>query len=359
MFILFFILIIVSFLALVVGLIKPALVIRWSSKKTRGEVLLLCGIAIIVFFVLSIITAPPSSKDGQKTTKVTEKRQTVEREDKTTSQVSSPKSEDSEKTVAKEKSATKKETVTPEPEPVSYEIAWSKDISHKAMGSKSLSDFTVEELQELPVDKRIKYGIVVGKDLREEQVRPTVNKIITDLTRKDPNIDEIHLLLYSTKSRSKDAYDIAMADWSTGGDIGGITPEIARENIREGYEISITIRENLEEYLKRISRKEETKLGLSESERKEIWKELIHCEDKAMVEAEKYYDPMCSGCPAFKEENWTKLSQMEDRLIEECEENLRENYGITKDEQDKIIDEGFEKNWPTPKLPPDPECCDY
>lgn len=252
----------------------------------------------------------------------------------------------------------KERTGAPQPEAVSYEIAWSKEISHKAMGDKSLSDFTVEELQKLPVDKRMKYGIVVGKDIGREQVKPTVEKIISDLTQKDPDIDEIHILLYSTKDRTHGFYDVAMASWSTEGDIGEITPKIARENIREGYEISVKVKENLEDYLRRIS-KEEMKFGFSEAQRRKIYKEIVKCEDQAMIEAERHYDPMCSKCPEFEEDNWDKQYEMETELTTTCKEEVRKRYGITKEEVRQINSEGFEKNWPTPEFPPDPECCDY
>lgn len=42
----------IAFLFLIIGLIKPSLVIRWGNKKTRGRVLLIFG---ITFFILTIL----------------------------------------------------------------------------------------------------------------------------------------------------------------------------------------------------------------------------------------------------------------------------------------------------------------
>ncbi|OHB71305.1 MAG: hypothetical protein A2W23_00235 [Planctomycetes bacterium RBG_16_43_13] len=48
----FLILFFLSFFLLVIGLIKPIMVILWGEKRTRGRVLIYYGISAIVFFVL-------------------------------------------------------------------------------------------------------------------------------------------------------------------------------------------------------------------------------------------------------------------------------------------------------------------
>ena len=48
----FLILFFLSFFLLVIGLIKPIVVILWGEKRTRGRVLIYYGISAIVFFVL-------------------------------------------------------------------------------------------------------------------------------------------------------------------------------------------------------------------------------------------------------------------------------------------------------------------
>jgi len=60
--IIFFLFAFFAFIALVIGLIKPNIVIKWGDKKTRKHVVLIYGTAILVFFVLSVITFSPIEK---------------------------------------------------------------------------------------------------------------------------------------------------------------------------------------------------------------------------------------------------------------------------------------------------------
>ncbi|MHB8132433.1 MAG: hypothetical protein ACYDEX_26060 [Mobilitalea sp.] len=55
----FVMLLFLSIIVLVVGLIKPELVIRWGTVKTRGRVLLIFGLAAIACFIMIGVTAPP------------------------------------------------------------------------------------------------------------------------------------------------------------------------------------------------------------------------------------------------------------------------------------------------------------
>jgi len=54
--IIFFLFAFFAFIALVVGLIKPNIVIKWGEKKTRKHVVLIYGTAFLIFFVLFTIT---------------------------------------------------------------------------------------------------------------------------------------------------------------------------------------------------------------------------------------------------------------------------------------------------------------
>lgn len=62
---LFLLLFLVSIVALIIGLIKPALVVRWGSgeNKNRKSVLKVYGLAIIVFFILFSITTPSGNNE--------------------------------------------------------------------------------------------------------------------------------------------------------------------------------------------------------------------------------------------------------------------------------------------------------
>ena len=50
---------------------------------------------------------------------------------------------------------------------IGYEIIKEEDMSRKAIGNKSLSDFSSIELASLPIDKKIKYHVLVLKDIKD------------------------------------------------------------------------------------------------------------------------------------------------------------------------------------------------
>jgi len=54
----------ISFILLVIGLIRPSIVIRWGKNRTRKRVALIFGIASLAFFILIGITAEPPPKIG-------------------------------------------------------------------------------------------------------------------------------------------------------------------------------------------------------------------------------------------------------------------------------------------------------
>lgn len=58
MFALFFLLFIVSVIALIVGLIKPELILRWGEEKSRGKIAKIFGAATVLLFILSLAVAP-------------------------------------------------------------------------------------------------------------------------------------------------------------------------------------------------------------------------------------------------------------------------------------------------------------
>lgn len=233
-----------------------------------------------------------------------------------------------------------------------YEIVESEDQSHKALVRK-LSDYTYQELANLPVDKKMLYRVVVSSRIKENQVRPIVEKIIADITTKDSDIDEITLFLYSDKELVDGMYDVATATWAPYGSLGNVTPEIARSNNRTSYKISIRMKEKLEEYLQKRSKSEE-KFGLTEVKRRRIYKEIVDAEDRAQAEADRQY-------PISGRTTWD-LSRSELRsridknielmrhLEEEYKNDLMKKYSLTREQLKEITFEGFEENWPMPKF---------
>ncbi|MFH1550071.1 MAG: hypothetical protein ABIH04_05880, partial [Planctomycetota bacterium] len=58
----FAILFIGSVVALILGLQNPSSVIRWGSKKSKGQVIIVYGLAAFIFLVLFIAASSPSQK---------------------------------------------------------------------------------------------------------------------------------------------------------------------------------------------------------------------------------------------------------------------------------------------------------
>lgn len=66
----FIFLFLLSILAFIIGMVKPQTVIRWGETKTRRQVLLIYGSAVIVFFILVGITAPKLTPEQKQTKEI-------------------------------------------------------------------------------------------------------------------------------------------------------------------------------------------------------------------------------------------------------------------------------------------------
>lgn len=307
---LFLLLALASISALVVGIVRPIVFNRFLKERaTRKGVVIIFGVATLVFFILFGITTNSTPSDSQQS------QGAVITQDQTKLQG----------------------------DPAEYEVVNSEDVSLKASGNKSLADFTAQELAVLPVDKRMNYRVVVSPTIKENQVRPTIDKIISDITSRDNDIDEIYLFLYSDKALVSRAYDVAMATWVPDGEVGNVTPEIAQNNNRSSYKITIQIRPNLEEYLQNRSQSQDD-LGFSEEERRQIFRETVAAQDRAQAEADQLY-PTDISKPDYKQENILKNVDKDRDLSDQYEADVRAKYGITKDVELQIIVEGTQENW--------------
>lgn len=207
-------------------------------------------------------------------------------------------------------------------ETTDYEIVSIEDQSRKALG-KNLSQYEISELEELPTNKKILYKIVFSKDIKENQVKPTIEKIISKLTTEDSDIDEIILWLYSDKELSNSSYDIGTAIWAPFGKLGNINAEIAKNNNRDNYAIDYNIKNNLEQYLD-LKLETNDKFGFNVDERKQIFKDLVKAEDNAF-----------------------EYNQSEqDKILKKNKTKLLKKYSITAEQLQEISDEGQDKYWP-------------
>lgn len=233
-----------------------------------------------------------------------------------------------------------------------YEIVKTEDHSRKALGKKSLSQYQKSELEKLPTNKKILYRIVLSKDIKENQVKPTVEKIIDKLTSDDSDIDEIILWLYSDKEISNSTFDIGTAIWAPNGKLGNIDANIAKSNNRKNYKIDFQIKNNLDQYL---SQKLETgdKLGFTLEERKQIFKEIVKAEDKANEYEQTEQDKVLNKFGAINDNNreivkaeYNTISDQAQKLTEEYKSTVLKKYNITAEQLKEIGREGQDKYWP-------------
>jgi len=298
-------------------------VLLWNKKSYSFTLKVIATVCVGLFFIYMIVSE--SSQDSPPQQVVTTETSTTQEAEPTGTPV-----------VEVEPTETPVARSEPTGTPVAYEIVGTEDQSHKAMGQRSLSEFSYQELEALPMDKKMGYRVVVSPDIKTNQVKPTIEKVISDITSRDNDIDEISLLLYSDKELAGGAYDVGRATWAPGGKLGNVDANIARSNNRTSYQLSVDVVENLEEYLKQRGQSED-KFGFTEEQRRQIFKELVSAEDRALADVD---DSNLSA------ETLKKYAEEVTRLREEYEAQVRDKYGISEDIQEEISLEGGTEYWP-------------
>jgi hypothetical protein len=96
----------------------------------------------------------------------------------------------------------------------------------------------------------------------------------------------------------------------------------------------IDVKDNL---LAQQSLKPETKYGLSEEQRKDIFRRSVLIEDRAFADAEKRYPS-----------DLTKQMELANELMDRYEQEFAKECGLTVEQLTEIAVEGLEKNWPMP-----------
>ena len=237
-----------------------------------------------------------------------------------------------------------------------FKIVAEKDISIKAYGEKRPSDYSLEELVKLPTNIRMRYSIAVPSDITLEELKSLLAQVIMEKSNANPDIDEIHIGAWESEESFKGGNpNLGYAEWSPYGKWSVMTPEIARNNNRDSYKIVYNIDEKALEDIKK--RKIETLFGLSEETRKEIFREIVECEDWGDSEAMQYYYPRCENCSKFIVADFVKYAEKSNELIDSCKENLLKKYNITKEILLKISVEALEERWVMPEMLPMPDCC--
>lgn len=219
-------------------------------------------------------------------------------------------------------------------EPVRYEVAHASENSYPVgLQGDGPEWYRV---------RRVSWKIVVPPTIRIGQIRPTLEQAVDDLKEQYPDVLEAMFLVYSDKAISDDAYDVASAVWGCHGELGQVTPEIARTLDLGQHELRVSVRRGLEDYLKERNNPVQ-RFGLSDEERREAYKAIVVAEDRAEAEAETLI-PLSSGVThsAIGDHNQL-VSDLSDKYLGE----MRAKFGITEQVEAAIRAEGFNKRWPT------------
>jgi hypothetical protein len=96
----------------------------------------------------------------------------------------------------------------------------------------------------------------------------------------------------------------------------------------------------------------EEKYGLSDAARKQIFVEAVKAERRANADAERKYplpDPLKPDySQAAAQKQALAQADLSTALLEKYKGEVAETHGLTSDQLDEIIMEGFTKDWPSP-----------
>ncbi|QHI37477.1 hypothetical protein IMCC3317_28560 [Kordia antarctica] len=128
-----------------------------------------------------------------------------------------------------------------------FTIEHSELVKSKAL-DKILSDYTTQELKELPEFKRLTLGIVVPFDISKESLLNTMKYITSEKIKENKDIDEIMIFAYDDKkdlTNSGGIYTFGKLFWGPNGKTGNVTSKIAKNNNRDSYKFDIDIKDKV------------------------------------------------------------------------------------------------------------------
>jgi len=193
--------------------------------------------------------------------------------------------------------------------PVTYEIADRADVSFGA---------TI----------RIVYRVSVSGPLAEDDLRRIAQEIIEDETSQQ-DVDAIGFFFYLPGTDTASVYSAGKADWAPNGDWA--SADTVRAGDYSSHELGAI---DVGGAYGELGESEET-TGLSEDERRTMFKELVAAEDRADAEAYATY-------PDAVEEQIDLYWE----LLEEYKAEVRAKYGITEEQSYEIVAEGVTEYWP-------------
>lgn len=125
-----------------------------------------------------------------------------------------------------------------------YEIVKTEDISIKAL-DKPLSAYSTSEIENLPMNIRKEYRVVVPSDISKEELKSTLIQVVMDKTSEYLDIDEVAVFAYDRKEDADGIYTFGRGEWCPNGDWAGVTSTIASTNDRSSYQYNFDIKDKV------------------------------------------------------------------------------------------------------------------
>jgi hypothetical protein len=95
--------------------------------------------------------------------------------------------------------------------------------------------------------------------------------------------------------------------------------------------------------------REETRFGLTEAQRHDVYQDILGAEDHAEVEADRRYPPPDPGASS---DRWHRYAETREQFRKQADEEdkkaIARRYGLTADQLTAIVEEGVQSSWPRP-----------
>ena len=199
-----------------------------------------------------------------------------------------------------------------------------------------------QEESDTPIKAQIVITAIVSGDVTEEGLESLLTKLYEEareetgfLTYHD-EVTNVYIYLFSSREYAESGYQwIAMLDKSY--DDPG--PDITIDENRLGLYLNPP--------------QVEINFGLTESQRKEIFKDYIRAEERAGIESMERYPDLLPSAPGYSQDAFLaqlyRQTDEQGRLGEIYKEALAEENGLTRDELSKIVQEGLKSDWAMPR----------
>jgi hypothetical protein len=213
-------------------------------------------------------------------------------------------------------------TTAPETVIVTEDKTESADFSFdEYMDKVKVREYNLVKEQDISVSNnyRMKYCVIIPRDITEEELRSTLVSIIKDKSISNPEIDEIYIAAWYDEAAVEKAICLAFAEWCPDGEWGSAAGDIAESNNRQSYLINFNLNTEIKE--------EQIKYGLTEQERKQVFYDLVALQDKISFDDPDY-----------------------DKKMDQAEETVAAQYGLTVEEVKGVGIEGTINGWPMPDL---------